>query len=46
VLHPLVLATIAFIIFGGTKDLGTEQPILLRFESPVIDGLGFLHLSM
>jgi hypothetical protein len=45
-LHPFVFAAIAFIIFGRTKYLGTEEPILLRFESPVIDGFGLLHLSV
>jgi hypothetical protein len=45
-LHPFVFAAIAFIIFGGAKDLSTEEPILLRFESPVVNGLRLLHLSM
>jgi hypothetical protein len=45
-LHPFIFATIAFIIFGRPKDLGTEKPILLRFKGPVINGLRLLHLSM
>jgi hypothetical protein len=44
--HPFVFTTIAFIIFGGTKDLGTEESIFLRFKCPIIDGLWFLHFSM
>jgi hypothetical protein len=44
--HPFVFTAIAFIIFGGTKDLGTEEPIFFRFESPIINGLRLLHLSM
>jgi hypothetical protein len=46
VFHSLVFAAIAFIIFGRTKNLGTEEPILLRLESPIIDRLRFLDLSM
>ena len=38
----LVLAAIALPILGGTKDFFTEQPVLLRLECPVIDGL-WLH---
>jgi hypothetical protein len=45
-LHPFIFATIAFIIFGGPEDLGTEEPILLRFKGSVVDGLRLLHLSM
>jgi hypothetical protein len=44
--HPLIFATIAFIIFSGAEDLCTEEPIFLRFEGPVVDCLRFLHLSM
>ena len=44
--HPFVFTTIAFIIFGGAKDLGTEESIFLRFKGPIIDGLWLLHLSM
>jgi hypothetical protein len=44
--HPFVFAAIAFIVFGRAKDLGTEEPILLRFEGPVVDRLRLLHFSM
>jgi hypothetical protein len=45
-LHPFIFATIAFIIFGGSEDLGTEEPVLLRFKGSVINGLRLLHLPM
>jgi hypothetical protein len=44
--HPFIFATITFIIFGGTKDLGTEESIFLRFESPIVNGLRLLYLPM
>ena len=44
--HPLVFATITFIIFGGPKDLGTEESIFFRFESPIVNGLRLLHFSV
>jgi hypothetical protein len=44
--HPFVFPTIALIIFGGPKDLGAEESILLRFKGPVVDRLRFLHLSV
>jgi hypothetical protein len=45
-LHPFVFAAIAFIVLGGAENFGTEEPILLGFESSVVDGLRLLHLSM
>lgn len=45
-LHPFIFSTIAFIILGGTEDLCAEEPILLGFEGPIIDGLWFLYLSV
>jgi len=44
--HPLVFTAIAFIIFGGTKNLSTEESIFFRFESPIVNGLRLLDLSM
>jgi hypothetical protein len=35
--HPFVFAAIAFIIFGGSKDLGTEEPVLLRCRVIIIE---------
>jgi hypothetical protein len=45
-LHPFIFTAIAFIIFGGAEDLGTEEPILLRLKGSIINGLRLLHLSM
>jgi hypothetical protein len=45
-LHPFVFAAIAFIVLGRAENLGTEEPILFGFESPVVDGLRLLHLSV
>jgi hypothetical protein len=44
--HPLIFATITFIIFGGAKDLGTEESIFLRFECPIVNGLWLFDLPM
>src|SRR6266498_5730768 len=46
VLHALVFAAVALPIFRWAKDLRTEKPIALRLESPIIDGLRFLHLAV
>ncbi len=46
VLHPLILTTIAFVVFGRAEDLGTEEPILLWLEGPIINRLRLFHLSM
>src|SRR5688572_907638 len=45
-LHPLVLAAGALVVLGGPEDAGAEQPIPLRFERPVIDGLRLLDLAV
>ena len=39
VLHALVLAAQALPILGGAEDAGAEQPVALRLEGPVVDGL-------
>ena len=39
VLHALVLAAQALPVLGGTEDAGAEQPVALRLEGPVVDGL-------
>ena len=50
VTHPLVLAAMAFPVFGGAEDLFTEQPVHLGLEGAVVDrfGLGDLthHLAV
>jgi hypothetical protein len=44
--HPLVLPAVALIILGGAEDLGAEEPVPLRLEGAIIDGLGLLHLPV
>ena len=38
-LHALVLAAQAFPVGDRPEDLGAEEPVTLRLESPVVDGL-------
>ena len=45
-LHPFIFTAIAFIIFGGAEDLGTEEPILLRLKGSVINGLRLFHFAI
>ena len=45
VLESLVLAAQALVVLGGAEDLGAEQPVAFRLESPVIDRFGLLHLA-
>ena len=42
----LVLAAVALPVLGGTEDLLAEEPVLLRAQGPVVDGLGLLDLSV
>jgi len=42
----LVLAAVALPVLGGTEDLLAEQPVLLRAQRPVVDGLGLLDLAV
>src|SRR5690606_20739649 len=44
--HPLVLAAVALPVLGGTEDLLAEEPVLLRLERAVVDGLRLLHLAV
>src|SRR5699024_7145482 len=46
VLESLVLATEALVVLDRAEDLGTEQPVPLRAEGPIVDGLGLLHLAV
>src|SRR4029079_18926735 len=43
---PLVLAAVALPVAGGTEDLLAEEPVLLRLEGAVVDGLRLLHLAV
>ena len=45
VADALVLAAVALPVLGGTEDLLAEEPVLLRLERPVVDGLGLGHLA-
>src|SRR4029450_317348 len=45
ILHALVLAAQALVVFDRTEDAGTEQPVPLRLEGAVIDRLGLLDLA-
>src|SRR5271163_2677966 len=40
VLHPLVFAAQTFPVGDGAEDAGAEQPVALRLEGPIVDGLG------
>ena len=42
----LVLAAVALPVPGGTEDLLAEEPVLLRLEGAVVDGLGLLDLAV
>src|SRR5690606_33778805 len=45
VLHPLVLAAQALIVLNRTEDAGAEQPVPLRLERAVVDGLRLLDFA-
>ncbi len=45
-LHALVFAAVAFVIFHRAEDLGAEKAVALRLERAVIDGLRLLHLAV
>ena len=44
--HPLVFTAVTLIVLGGSKDLGTKQPLPLRFKCSVIDRFGFFDLPV
>src|SRR6185312_2073444 len=46
VLHPLVLAAQALPVRDRTEDLGAEEAVALRLESPVVDRLGLGDLTI
>ena len=43
---PLVLAAVALPVLGRTEDLLAEEPVLLRAQRAVVDGLGLLDLAV
>ena len=43
---PLVLAAVALPVPGRAEDLLAEEPVLLRLQRPVVDGLGLLDLAV
>ena len=45
VLHPLVLAAQALVVLDRPEDAGAEQPVPLRLEGAVVDGLRLLDLA-
>ena len=46
VADALVFAAVAFEVFGGPKDLLTEQAVLLRFQCAVVDRLRFCDFAV
>jgi hypothetical protein len=46
VLHAFILTAVTLVIFGGSEYLGTEQTVPLGLESPIVNGLRFLDLSV
>ena len=46
VLHALVLAAVALVVLHRAEDLGAEEPVALRLEGAVVDGLGLLDLAV
>jgi len=43
--HPLVLAAVAFIIFGRAEDLRAKKPVSLRLEGSVVYRLRLFDLA-
>ncbi len=44
--HALVLAAVALVVLGRAENLGAKEPVALRLEGPVVDGLGLLDLAV
>src|SRR5260370_7264888 len=44
--HALVLAAVTFVVLGRPETLGSEQPVTLRLEGPVVDRFGLLDLAV
>ena len=45
VLHALVLSAVTLVILYRAEDLGAEQPVAFRLESPVVDRLWLLDFA-
>src|SRR3954462_4956845 len=45
IFHALVLAAQALVILDRPEDAGAEQPVPLRLEGAVVDGLGLLDFA-
>ena len=45
-LEALVLAAQALVVLDRAKDLGAEQAVTFRLESPVVDGFGLLDFTV
>ena len=43
---PLIAAAVALPVLGGPEDTLAEEAVPLRFQRPVVDGLGLLHLAV
>src|SRR5207245_7495997 len=43
--NPLVLAAVALPVFHRSEDPLAEQPVALRLEGAVVDGLGLGHFT-
>ena len=46
VADPLVLAAVALPVLRRTEDALVEEPVLLRLERPVVDGLRLRHFAL
>ncbi len=46
VLHALVLAAVALVVFHRAEYLGAEQAVAFRLEGAVIDGLRLFHFTV
>jgi hypothetical protein len=44
--HPLVLSAVTLVVLGWPENLGAEEPVALRLESPVVDGFGLFDLAV
>ncbi len=44
--HPLVLAAVALPVASRSEDLLAEEPVLLRLQGAVVDGLRLLDLTV
>src|ERR1700752_1690010 len=44
--HSLILAAVAFVIFGRSENFRAEESVALRFESPIVDRLRFFYFAV